>query len=60
MGIKLMNFTSFSEYVNAGGFIQKTVPRPPSYTPNEQTTSTRDPTRETYKSQLKMESRPRF
>ena len=32
-----MNSTSFGEYVNAGGFIQKTAPRPLSYTLNKQT-----------------------
>ena len=32
-----MNSTSFGEYVNAGGFTQKTAPRPLSYTPNKQT-----------------------
>jgi hypothetical protein len=32
-----MNSMSFGEYMNAGGFIQKTVPGPPSYTPNKQT-----------------------
>jgi hypothetical protein len=32
-----MNSISFGEYVNAGGFIQKTAPGPPSDTPNKQT-----------------------
>ena len=32
-----MNSISFGEYVNAGGFIQKTTLGPLSYTPNKQT-----------------------
>jgi hypothetical protein len=32
-----MNSTSFGEYMNAGGFIQKTALGPLSYTPNKQT-----------------------
>jgi hypothetical protein len=32
-----MDSTSFGEYLYAGGFIQKIVSGPPSYTPNKQT-----------------------
>jgi hypothetical protein len=32
-----MNSTSFGEYLYAGGFVQKIVPEPLSYTPNKQT-----------------------